>query len=111
LCLAIGVQHPDYLRLNRRQHDDWLWLWSKEPWGDRRQDYRSAAYLMRWSAMLSGSEEKPPSLLWPHFEKDVDPEEMIQRGKSSDDALEPKPGGGYRWKPGRGPKLDGNDNR
>jgi hypothetical protein len=88
-----------------------MWIWGSEPWGDRRQDYRQEASILRWQNMLNGGSEKPPALMWPYFEKEVDPEEMLQRGQAFDDALEPMPGGGYRYKPGREPKLDGNDNR
>lgn len=68
---------------------------------------------MRWQAMLNGGDAKPPHLLWPYFDpaEETTPEQMLERAKNFDDAIEPKPGGGYRYKPGREPKLDGNDNR
>lgn len=67
MCLALGVEHPDYLlpQLTWEQWLGWRAYYQTEPWGEERADSRAAANSMWTVATQHGGEA--PDLLYPYF--------------------------------------------
>lgn len=110
LCLALKRwDHPEQMLLTmpERWFLGWQRYYDAEPWGEERADWRELANRTIWAAMIGGKgEKKLPNALWPYFEDDIDPAELLAAGMANDANLEPKPGGGYQWK-----VTSGDDNR
>lgn len=82
--------------------NDWTQYYDREPWGEERADWRQVANQMTWGRILGGGGTKLPNPMWPYFEPDVDPQALLKSIEATDANLEPKPGGGYKWKVQRG---------
>lgn len=69
LCLHLGCPHPDYLLelLTGEQFDEWLAFAAIEPFGDLRQDLRTAAQSATILGALAGS-GRLPDIQFPYFE-------------------------------------------
>lgn len=95
-------------RLTERQFRQWEAYYEEEPWGEERADWRLLMSEKRWGAMLGGNEGRQiPKATWPYFEdgpSTLNPQEIAEGTANFADAIEPKEGGGYQWKPGRGPQ-------
>lgn len=106
--------------MTEEEFQGWQTYYEAEPWGEDRADARQYGSECRWSHMLAGGTRKPPNAFWPYFENQshLEPETIDKETAAFADAIEPKPGGGWQWKPEvlerlkrEGKIKDGDDNR
>jgi hypothetical protein len=106
--------------LTEKQFRGWEKYYDAEPWGEERADLREHVNRITWAGMLAGSNKEPPAPVWPYWRdsQTYDPKEIDEFTANFADAIEPKPGGGYQYKPealermkALGMTPDGNDNR
>ncbi len=88
--------------LTEKQFQGWQKYYDAEPWGEERADWRQFANQLTWKKIIGGGDAKTPNAMWPYFDEEVDPGELLQAIENTDAQLEPKPGGGYQWKVTRG---------
>lgn len=87
--------------LSLDQLRDWQAWFDRNPQGEDRADLRQAVLLEH--VLSPFSRHRPQSqLTWPYFGERIDPQEAMDRIKEIDQALIPKPGGGYQWAPASG---------
>lgn len=89
--------------LTPTQLADWIAYYNRNPWTPDRDDLRQEVLICRLLGIYSGAPiESLPSPIFPYFEEEADPAEVLREIRNTQERLESytKPDGTreYRWK-------------